>query len=166
MKVPLNLCSLWDGQSGNGTEFGEKKRMNQASCVSVWRRWVHCGSAKHHTSGVSETTGNGKKPTGCYRVPRYDDKRHKGHGFWVASESRRCGNVWKQEAILHRDRKRAEKAQLVRGKDREPDNWIIKKGRVAWSNARMEGDASPVFRGCIRGCNRFLVSKWWLQTLK
>ena len=22
----------------------------------------------------------------------------------------------------------------------------------------MEGDASPVFRGCIRGCNRFLVS--------
>ena len=33
------------------------------------------------TLGVSETTGNGKKPTGCYRVPRYDDKRHKGHGF-------------------------------------------------------------------------------------
>ena len=24
-----NLCSLWDGQSGNWTEFGEKKRMNQ-----------------------------------------------------------------------------------------------------------------------------------------
>ena len=104
--------------------------VRKASCVSVWRRWVHCGSAKHHTSGVSETTGNGKKPTGCYRVPRYDDKRHKGHGFWVASESRRCGNVWKQEAILHRDRKRSEKAQLVRGKDREPDNWIIKKEEI------------------------------------
>ena len=24
---------------------------------------------------------NGKKPTGRYSVPRYDDKRHKGHGF-------------------------------------------------------------------------------------
>ena len=32
-----------------------------------------------------------------------------------------------QEAILYRDRKRAEKARLVRGKDRKPDNRIIKK---------------------------------------
>ena len=31
-----------------------------------------------------------------------------------------------QEAILYRDRKRAEKARLVRGKDRKPDNRIIK----------------------------------------
>ena len=26
----------------------------------------------------------------------------------------------------------------------------------------MEG-ASPVFRGCKRGCNRWIVSKWWLR---
>ena len=32
-----------------------------------------------------------------------------------------------QEAILYRDRKRAEKARLVRGKDRKPDKRIIKK---------------------------------------
>ena len=32
-----------------------------------------------------------------------------------------------QEAILYRDRKRAEKARLVRGKDRKLDNRIIKK---------------------------------------
>lgn len=32
-----------------------------------------------------------------------------------------------QEAILYRDRKRAEKARLVRGKGREADNRIIKK---------------------------------------